>query len=119
MARQIIVINTSKGPGGDLDFDCVFWLATPAAMVQADATRASRASALSANAATAAEVQAIQAGTVTEQSFRSQAPSSATAAQIKAFLQNAYTAAQAALNAQAVSHNYAGSFWDGATWTLT
>lgn len=118
MARQIIVLATRKGNNGtDFVIEVAYWLATPATLVRADASRVSAVPSAAPWSCTAAELAALQAGTVTEVLDAPQLPGPVAA--IESALVTRYQAAQAALDARAVAHNYAGSSWDGTTWTLT
>ena len=118
MPRQIIVLSTAKAVNGtDFVVNCAYWLTTPATLVTADSTRKSAVPSVAPWSCTAAELAAIQAGTVTEVLDSPQLPGPVAA--VEAALQARYAAAQTALTDRAVSHQYAGSSWDGTTWTLT
>lgn len=119
MARDIIIIQTEKAPEGTITFTCVLWLATPAVLVKADASRTSMAVGIPTNAPSAPELQAIKDGTITEQSYTVTAPAGSTAAQVGAVLVNGLNAAQAALNARAPVKDYTGTYHDSSTgWTV-
>lgn len=120
MARQIIVLNAVVA-NGFITATAAFWLAAPANLTIPAPNFVSRVP-LVANVpawgATAAEVTALQAGTVLEQIFNTGQISAASAIAVETALQTAYTAAQAALTAQAASFLFVGSSWNGTTWTI-
>lgn len=113
MARKIIVVDAGKGPGGDLSLSVVFWLTVPASLVRPNAQSASQVA-----DATQSELDAIRAGTIREDGYSGQMPTTATPGQVGAHVVNEYNKRQAALDGSALARKWAGAYWDGAAWTL-
>jgi hypothetical protein len=86
MAKQIIVLDVTKGPGGDTQVGYVFWYSVPSGR---EVPRTGAKSVY--RAATTAENDAIVAGQVFEEVFTSQWPSTVTKAKVQADLVSRYT----------------------------
>jgi hypothetical protein len=121
MAREIIIVDVKNNPAdGSFEIAAALWLVAPANKVvpQPSVSSAVPPSSSVSWGVTTAELAALQAGTVVEQVIRSgQLPSATTGAQVKTALQNAYAAAQTALNNQAPAAKWIGASWDGTNWT--
>lgn len=112
MAKQIIILSKTLGVNGtDQAIQAAFWLSVAAGQ------QIPLPAALSAfRGASAAELAALKAGTVVEQIYAAQYPSTFTQAQIESALQTAYTAAQNAFSALPNPNALYGVFFDGTAW---
>lgn len=112
MAKQIIILDSGTGPGGDVNVRFAFWLVPPTA------NQVKKPGATSAYlGASAAEAISIQSGQTIEEVYSAQYTVAFTLAQIEANLQTKYAVRQAAITAAINAVQWYGSFWDGATWT--
>lgn len=110
MAKQIIVLVTGKGPGGDTLVNWLFWLAVAAGR------ELPLPGAVSAwTGASVAENAAIAAGTVIEVAHAAQYPANFTKSQIEAKLSAQFTTEQAALTAAPNPMQFFGVFFDSVT----
>ncbi len=113
MARQIIILETSRGTGqGDTSVRHAFWFAVPVARRVPTPGAASVF-----RNTTAAEVTALQDGSVYEEVYEVQIPVGQTVAQIKATLEARYAARQAELTALPNVNQYYAVSWDGTVWS--
>ena len=110
--KEIIILETSRGQGGDTNLRFAFWFPIPAARQVPQPTAASAF-----RAADAGELAALQNGSVLEESYALQYPAATTIATIKADLISRYTARQNEIAARPNPNQFYGAFWDGATWT--
>lgn len=114
MAKRAIVLEQQIDDGDARPiFRVVLWADVPVARrpfyAQADATSAYRN-------ATQAEIDAIRTGAVVERQMTVSADPPQTAAQLRALIQDAWTAFQAEITARNPWSRY-GTSWDGTTWT--
>jgi hypothetical protein len=114
MARKIVILAQREGPGKDTEIAVAFWL---------DVTVVSRRPFYAEPEATSAvpdatqgETDAIRAGVVVERVNRYARTAGTTNTQIKTYLEARYAEEQAALSADG-TYRFAGTTWDGATWT--
>lgn len=114
MAKQIIILSRTQGPGGDQDVTALFWFAVTASQQVAipNVTTLWRG-------ATQAELSALRAGTVVERIYRAQYPVGFTLAQIESALVTAYGDANTVFQALPNPNQFYGTSWDGATWTAS
>src|SRR5712691_5599230 len=112
MAKQIIILGTSPGPGGDINVIYAFWLAVPAGQKIPNPGQFSAY-----RGASIAEIASLKAGAVVEEVNSAQYPATWTVGQIEADLQTKYTGRQNAVTGQVNPNLYYGSLWDGTTWT--
>lgn len=120
MARQIIILDTTKGGDGYTNVNVVQWfpIATQAARVPRTGCR-SAASGLAGTAAqiTPTEQAALEDGSVREENTTIQFSASTTNAQIKAELVRRYTDRATAIAAEPPTRQYYGVSYDGAAWS--
>ncbi len=118
MARKIIVLKWADDPGRDREVTAAFWCDVPVAR-RPYWVRQGNTAALTSAVVDAAplEVTALQTGAVREVVAKYSDTGTATTAQIQAFLQ----ARHAEFQAETTAYNpwkFAGSSWDGTTWTI-
>lgn len=107
MAKQIIILEVKKGPGGDMNVRWLFWLA-----VAANAQQPLPGAISAWRGAQAADITAIQSGAVLEEDYTSQWVPGATKAQIQADLVARGNARQAEITALSNPLKFYGVFWD-------
>ena len=109
MAKQVIILRTAKGPGGDDDVEFVYWIPVVAAR------RVPIAGAVSVwSGAAAGDNTKIQSGEILEIKDRCQFPAVMTSAQIKADLEARWAAKKAEIDAMPNPNRFFGVFWDPA-----
>jgi hypothetical protein len=114
MAKQIIVLRTNVGPGGDTNVNVLGWYAVTTQKAVPIVNGVSIWS-----GASGPENAAIAAGTVVEEAYQIQYPSTYSTAQIKADLISKWTARQSAITAQPNPNAYFGIFFDSSTgWSV-
>ena len=112
MAKEIIILDVNRGPGGDLDLRSIFWFPV---VTGREVPRPAAASAYT--GATAAEIALIQSGAVIEEVLEFQVPQGTTPAQVKAELESRYATRAANLAALPNPNQYYGIYWDGTNWS--
>lgn len=110
MAKQIIILRVTKGPGGDDNVSYLFWLAVASGREVPGVNPTSAWS-----GASLLENTAIANGSVIEEPYSRQYPVSATATQIRNDLVAKFNARQAEIAALPDPNKYNGRFYDPAT----
>lgn len=110
MAKQIIILRVTKGPGGDDNVSYLFWLAVASGREVPGVNPTSAWS-----GASLLENTAIANGSVIEESYSTQYPLAATIAQIRNDLLSKFTARQTVITALPDPNKYNGRFYDPAT----
>lgn len=120
--RQIIVYQANI-KNGFTELHWAFWLSVPTNL-QAQFDNSGFVSVVPTYNATSCpwgitstELTNLQNGTYTEVLGQGQLPTTVTAAQVEAYLQNQYSTQQTALNNQAPAKLYVGASYDGTTWS--
>jgi hypothetical protein len=110
MAKQIIILDVSTGPGGDLNVHWLFWLtvALAAQVPISGATSLWRSAA-------AGDITNLQTGAVIEESHAAQWPAATTKATIQAAILALGTARQTQITNAQNPNLFYGGFWDSVT----
>jgi hypothetical protein len=110
MAKEIIVLDVSTGPGGDLSVNVLAWFAVPVA------NQAPKPGAASLwRGAAAADTANLQSGAVLEESYNFQFAQGTTKVAIQAYFVNAYNARAAVIAALPNPNQFYGVFFDSVT----
>src|SRR5262245_37316559 len=112
MAKEIIILDVLRGPGGDRSIRCALWFPIPLArrVPKPGATSIFRN-------ALAAEITDLQTGAVIEEVYDFQVPGATTAAQIKTFLEAKWSARNTEISNLPDPNQFYGIFWDGTVWS--
>lgn len=107
MAKEVVVLRTFLGPGGDRNVNFLLWLSVPAGSeIPIPGGTSDWAG------ASAAENTAIANGQILEEVYSTQYPQTMTVAQIKADLVSRYNARQAQVTARPNPNQFYGVFFD-------
>lgn len=119
MPRQIIVLDIQQGPPGQKNVKAIFWFPIAQAKAYPKPTFQSALDPTLAggNAVTGPELASLQAGTILEQVQIFTYPSSYTATQVKADLQQAYNDGLAVINSLPNPISFYGVSFDGTVWS--
>lgn len=114
-APRITILDVQQPNSAQQSIHYLLWLTTTKPIPRSGAVSAWVAGAGSAGASDAQNA-AIAAGSFIEVNLTQTFPAPMTTTQIQTFLQNDYTARQAALVANTQPGTYYGSTWDGSAW---
>jgi membrane-associated protease RseP (regulator of RpoE activity) len=106
MAKQVIILRSFKGPGGDLGLTYLFWLTVPSGR-EVPTDNISRW-----KEASPAENQAIKDGTIIEEYYDTQVPAGTTKAAVQTRLSTAFTVRQTEITNRQNPNQFYGIFLD-------